>query len=405
MLSGIVVILAAARVVGWVFTRIGQPRVVGEIVAGVLIGPTVLGSVSSDLFPAQSQAVLANLGQLGLLLLIFLVALEIDVDLLTKNLRGVLSIGLGVVAVPVLVGYLIGPILSNDVFKVPGASDTGFRLFVGAMLAITALPVMARIFQEKGITTSPIAAISLAAAAVCTVLMFGVSSFASSVFSGESAGVIAVDVLLVAVYLTAMLTIVKPALRWLLKGHVAELTTGDYVTVLIVAIGSGYVAHLLGLTVIVGGFMAGLALPRREMLFPILDHRLGELTSAVLLPIFLAVSGLATNFRLLSTAALGGLTVLLVAAIASKWIGGALLARFSGMSWAEGNVVGVLMNCRGLLVLVVALVGVQERVITPVLQLGAVLMALVTTAMTGPLFDRYVQQMPGSGQEDLQEVI
>jgi Kef-type K+ transport system membrane component KefB len=186
---------------------------------------------------------------------------------------------------------------------------------------------------------------------------------------------------------------------------VAELTTGDYVTVLIVAIGSGYVAHLLGLTVIVGGFMAGLALPRREMLFPILDHRLGELTSAVLLPIFLAVSGLATNFRLLSTAALGGLTVLLVAAIASKWIGGALLARFSGMSWAEGNVVGVLMNCRGLLVLVVALVGVQERVITPVLQLGAVLMALVTTAMTGPLFDRYVQQMPGSGQEDLQEVI
>jgi Kef-type K+ transport system membrane component KefB len=147
--------------------------------------------------------------------------------------------------------------------------------------------------------------------------------------------------------------------------------------------------------VIVGGFMAGLILPRREALFPVLDDRIGELTSAVLLPIFLAISGLATDFRALSVAALGGLLLLLAAAIVSKWVGGAVFARFGGIGWAEGNVIGVMMNCRGLLVLVVALVGIDDGVITPVLQLGAVLIALVTTAMTGPLFDRYVKQVPG----------
>jgi Kef-type K+ transport system membrane component KefB len=300
-----------------------------------------------------------------------------------------------VVAVPVVVGYLISPALANDTFQVPGTSAAGFALFVGAMLSITALPVMARIFQEKQLTTSRIGAISIAAAAVCTVVMFVVTSVASSVSAGEGAIRILGEVALVAAYLVVMFVVVKPAVSWLLRGHVDELSSGDYVTVLVVAIGSAYVSHRLGLTVIVGGFVAGLVLPRREVLFPLLDGRLGDLTTAILLPIFLAVSGLATDFRLLSGSAVGGLVVLLVAAVASKWIGGAVFARFGGIGWAEGNVVGVLMNCRGLLVLVVALVGLQNGVITPVLQLGAVLIALITTGMTGPLFDRYMQKMPG----------
>jgi Kef-type K+ transport system membrane component KefB len=390
----VVLILIAARIVGSMFTRIGQPRVVGEIVAGILLGPTLLGDRVLDLFPAPSQAVLANLGQVGLLLLIFLSALEIDLDLLRRHMFSVVSIGVGVVAVPLLAGYLISPMLANDTFQVPGTSAVGFGLFVGAMLAITALPVMARIFQEKQVTTSRIAAISLAAAAVCTVLMFVASSVASSISVHEGTVEILGEVALVVVYLLTMFMVVRPLAKWLMRHHADEVSTGDFVAVLVVAIGSGYVAHMLGLTVIVGGFVAGLILPRRRVLFLLLDGRLGELTSAILLPIFLAVSGLATDFRLLSRPAFVGLLVLLVAAVASKWIGGAVFARFGGISWAEGNVVGALMNCRGLLVLVVALGGVQQGIITPVLQLGAVLVALVTTAMTGPLFDRFMQQLP-----------
>ncbi|MBA2337700.1 MAG: cation:proton antiporter, partial [Acidimicrobiia bacterium] len=164
--------------------------------------------------------------------------------------------------------------------------------------------------------------------------------------------------------------------------------------IFVVMLASGYVAHLLGMTVIVGGFMAGLAMPVRKPLFADMSHRLAELTGTILLPIFLAFSGLGTDFTRLSVAALGGLGLFLLGGIVSKWLGGAALARLGGMSWAEGNVLGVLMNCRGLLVLVVALEGVQANVISPVAQVGAVMMALITTAMTGPLFDRFMRSVP-----------
>jgi Kef-type K+ transport system membrane component KefB len=132
----------------------------------------------------------------------------------------------------------------------------------------------------------------------------------------------------------------------------------------------------------------------REKLFADLERRLGEITATILLPIFLAYSGLHTDFTQLSSAALGGVALVVLAGIVSKWLGGALCARLGGLGWAEGHVLGVLMNCRGLLVLVVALAGIQAGVITPVMQLAAVVMALVTTAMTGPLFDRAIRRVP-----------
>ena len=140
--------------------------------------------------------------------------------------------------------------------------------------------------------------------------------------------------------------------------------------------------------------MAGLVLPVRKPLFAEMNDRLGELTRTVMLPIFLAFSGLVTDFTRLPKTAIGGLALILVVAIVSKWAGGAVFARLGGLSWPEGNVIGVLMNCRGLLVLVVALVGLSNNVITPVLQLGAVLIALITTTMTGPLFDVMIRKIP-----------
>lgn len=393
---GIGLILLAARIVGGLFARIGQPRVVGEIIAGILLGPTVLGSFSGELFPAQSLEVLGIVGQIGLLLFSFLIGLELEIVALKHNLRTVLLVGAGVVGVPLVSAFAIAPALQNDTFQVPETTSIGFILFTGAILAVSALPVMVRILQEKGLTLSRLGAVGIAAAAVCTVAMFVTASVAESISTGAPMGSILLKVGLIGLYLAAMLTIGRAALRQVavVFRRTAQLSTGLYVVIFLVILASGLVAQVLGLTVIVGGFMAGAVLPIRKPLFSIFDSRLGDLTAAVLLPIFLAVSGLATDFRQLTADAIPGLLVLVAAGIASKWIGGAAMARVGGLSWHEGNVIGVLMNCRGLLVLVVALVGLRAGIITPIMQLGAVLMALITTAMTGPLFDATLRRVP-----------
>jgi Kef-type K+ transport system membrane component KefB len=370
--------------------------VVGEIIAGILLGPTVLGSFSGELFPAQSLEVLNAMGQIGLLLFMFLVGLEVEIVALKHNLRTVILVGIGVVAFPVLTAPLIAPLLKNDIFQISGTTDTGFVLFVAAILAVTALPVMVRILQEKGLTLSRLGAVGIAASAVCTVAMFVTASVAASVSTGEKTGSVLLKVGLISLYLVVTLTIGRSLVRRVADvfRRTARMSTSLYVTIFLVIVASGLAAHMLGLTVIVGGFMAGAVLPIRKPLFAIFDSRLGDLTAAILLPIFLAVSGLATDFRQLTVEAVPGLLVLVAAGIASKWVGGAVMARAGGLTWAEGNVIGVLMNCRGLLVLVVALVGLRAGIITPVMQLGAVLMALITTSMTGPLFDATLRKVP-----------
>lgn len=423
LLLDLALIVVTARLVGSLFVRFGQPRVVGEIVAGVLLGPTLLGpalwsgfsapdwlqctrslaaapaqAVESPtwcVFPAQARSIIGGIGQVGLLLFTLLAGLEVDGGRLRGRLRGILLMGVGVVAIPMALGLLIGPVMATDVFKPPGASDLGFALFIGALMAVTAFPVMVRILQEKGLTRSTMGATGIAAAAVCTVVMFMAASAAAGIARGEGMSDLALGLALSIVYLGAMVTVVRPLMARLARPYAAgrSLDSGLFAAVVGVALVSGWAAHQLGLTVIVGGFMAGLVLPARERLFADMSARLAELTGTILLPVFLAFSGLGTDFTALSTAALGGLGLFLLAGIVGKWLGGAALARLGGLSWAEGNVLGVLMNCRGLLPLVVALEGVQANVISGVAQVGAVMMALITTAMTGPLFNRFMRSV------------
>lgn len=429
VLLDIVIILLVARVVGRVFVRVGQPRVVGEIVAGVLLGPTLLGATlwpgfeapaflacdqalaavpvqpgaappvqtpTACVFPQQARNVLGPIGQVALLLFMFLTGLEVKLDRLKGRFGAITLVGLGVVVVPLALAFLVAPVLATPTFKPENASDLGFTLFVGAMLAVTAFPVMARILQEKGLTLSPMGATGIAAAAVTTIAMFLAASAATSLATGGSVGGLLLKIGLSLVYIAAMFVLVKPIMAVIGRGYATSgrMESGFFAAIIIMLFASGYAAHLLGLNVIVGGFLAGLILPSRERLFADLSARLSELTATVLLPIFLAFSGLGTDFTKLSAGALGGIGIFLAAGIVAKWAGGAAFARLGGMTWAEGNVIGVLMNCRGLLVLVVALVGVQNGVITPVMQLGAVLMALITTGMTGPLFDRFSSRLP-----------
>jgi Kef-type K+ transport system membrane component KefB len=442
VLLDVAIILVAARALGWVAQKAGQPRVVGEIVAGVLLGPSLLGpetlhwteswawmhcdqalgpagaaneSISACFFPAQSKSVLGILGQIALVFFMFLVGLELNYGLLKGKYKGIITVALGVIALPVVFGFIIGPVLFEDTHIVAGKevgkfvgagiggvapSKIAFSLMIGAMLSVTAFPVMARILQEKGLTQSNMGAIGVAAAAIVTVLMFVVVVVATNVAKDADTSTHIKAYVKIAIYLAVMAAVVPRLIAPLGKRYETNGFNAEFlVWCAVLMFASSWMAQRLGLGVIVGGFMAGAVMPARALLFKDMSTRLSDLTSSILLPIFLAFSGLQTDFTKLKPEFWAGIAIFLVAGVFAKWAGGAVFARLGGLSWAEGNVIGVLMNCRGLLILVVALIALNDaKVISPQMQIGGVLMALITTMMTGPLFDKFLPSATKAGK-------
>lgn len=436
VLLDITIILVVARLMGRVFVRIGQPRVVGEIVAGILLGPTLLGatvftwseppaflqcnvsmtapgspttpSITTCLFPQQSKSILGVIGQIALIFFMFLVGLDLPWDRLKGKGRGIATVSLGVVAVPVAVAFLIAPLLYDTKWVAAFGTDKqpsqlAFTLLIGAMLAVTAFPVMARILQEKGLASSAMGSVGIAAAAVVTVLMFLLVALASGVAAGQASGEQVKRFVGAAVFIAVLFAVVRPLLARTVGVRIeaaGKVDVNAFAWLVIFAFACSYVADRIGINVIPGAFLAGAVLPAREILRRDLSSRLSDLTTAILLPIFLAFSGLQTDFTRLGSSFLVGIAIFLVAGIVAKWGGGLVFGRLGGMSWPESNVIGILMNCRGLLVLVVGLIGVNQGVISPQMQVAGVLMALVTTAMTGPLFDWSSARLPATEADD-----
>lgn len=392
LLLALGVILVAARVVGGTAVRVGQPRVVGEIAAGVIIGPSLLGLLGGPLdterlFPPATRATLGAVGQVGLLLFMLLVGLGFEPAVLAGRVRSVLAMATAVVVVPVAAGFALLPVLFDDRFAAT-SSQTAFALFLGAMLSVTAFPVMVRILEERRLHQTPFGAVAIAAAAIVTVLMFVVTALATQVAEQADGNSLALVPVKVLGYLAVMVAVAGPVLRRVESRLVGLAPAGLVAVTLIVTLVSGWLAVEAGLGVIVGGFMAGLVIPARATVAPLITARLGDLVGVFLLPIFLASSGLVTDFTSLGPDVMPGLALFLVVAVLSKWVVGAGVAVAVGLPRPEANALGVLMNCRGLLVLVVGLAALDTGAITPQMQVGSVLVALVTTAMTGPLFSR-----------------
>lgn len=419
---GVVIIIVAARLCGALAVKLGQPRVVGEIVAGVLLGPSLLGptllvwnnapgvlacdralapskgvaSITSCMFPPQVRPLLGLIGQLALILFMFLVGLQLDLGQLKGRVKGVISVSVGVVVVPLASAFLLSPLLFEAPFVANFGTETApsklaFNLMIGAMLSVTAFPVAARILQEKGLDQTDMGAIGIAAAALVTLFMFLAVGVARGVAAEASGSAQALRFVGAAVFLAVMFGVVRPWLARLVPSIRSStvLPGTPFAICCGVALASAYTADRIGINVIVGGFIAGVVMPARDHLQPQLSARLNDLTVIVLLPVFLAFSGLQTDFTKLSSKVVVGLTAFIVVGIVAKWGAGVLFGRLGGLSWSEGNVLGVLMNCRGLLVLVVALIALNQGVISAPMQVGAVLMAFITTAMTGPLIDRF----------------
>lgn len=394
LLLQLIVVLLTARGLGAVARRCGQPAVAGEIVAGLLLGPSLLGwlwpSASALLFPAASFDALGMLAQLGVLLFMFLVGLDLDLDAMRAKLRTAVIVSHVSIFVPfalgvglVLVAY---PALTAS--GVPPVPFQALALFMGIAMSVTAFPVLARILEERGLTDTDIGRNAIACAAIDDVsawcllaLVVALAQSASPLQALLTAG-------LTLAFTALMLGWLKPLLaRW----AAARDARGDHDTlsttlVLVVLLSSAAATELIGIHALFGAFVAGLAMPRRGALRAQLRERLHAFGSIVLLPLFFALTGLRTELGLLQS---GGdlllCATIIAVAVAGKLGGSYLAARLTGASQHDSLMIGALMNTRGLMELVVLNLGYDLGILSPRVFTMMVIMALVTTLMTGPL--------------------
>jgi Kef-type K+ transport system membrane component KefB len=415
VLGALALILIAARLVGELFVRVGQPRVVGEIIAGVLIGPTVLGGhlgrgditstpgseaivghgLTNDLYPVQSFAFLNLIGQVTLIFFMFLVGMEVEQRFLRGRYRQIVVVAVAVVVVPVALGFVVAGILSGSEWKPAAISDTTYALVLGAALAVTAFPVMARILQEKRMLATDMGAVGVGAAALVTPLMFLVLAGAAA--SAEDASgaprQVAVKLALAAALAVFLFAVVRPMLRrYVLRDFDPEQPlSGTIFAVLIIgALATGLAADRIGINSLNGGFLFGACVPQLAGIARAVLARMADFVIIFLIPIFLAVAGLQTDFRVLTWALVPGVLLFLFAMVAGKWFVGAGAGMAVGLKWRDANTIGVLMSCRGLMILVVAIAAGSFGGITPEMRVVFALGAIVTTIMTGPLVDLFV---------------
>jgi Kef-type K+ transport system membrane component KefB len=387
------VILAVCRLVGMLARKFGQPQVVGEMIAGVIMGPSLFGLFFPDLqqviFPKDSLKLLYVLSQLGVGLYMFLVGTEFKTELFRARARSAASVSIAGMVAP----FTLGGLLAFWLWKVPGlfsekATQFEAVLFLGAALSITAFPMLARIIYERGITGTPLGTLALAAGAIDDATAWCVLAVVLATFGGSS--MIAVQAIGGGIlYGVITLTIGRKLLRKL--GTVAEregkLTpTLLALTLMLLMLGS-WTTDAIGIHSIFGGFILGVAMPR-GFFAEQLRKQLEPLAVIFLLPMFFTFSGLNTRLDTVNNPQLLliGLAVL-VAAIAGKGIACWLAARLNGETNRTAMAVGTLMNARGLMELIIVNIGLQKGIIQPALFSILVMMAIVTTLMTSPLFE------------------
>lgn len=385
-------ILIVARLVGLLFSKLHQPRVVGEMVAGILLGPSLLGwlapNISSALFPPESLGHLNSLSQVGLLIFMFLVGLELDLTHLRELGRAAVMTSQVSIIAPFVLGALFAVYLYPRLSD-PSVNLTGFVLFMGAAMSVTAFPVLARILIERNMLRTRVGSVAITCAAVDDVTAWCILAVITVIVRSSSlelpvwltmSGLVA--------FALVMVLAVRPALRKLemLYEKRGNLTQDLIAIILLVALASGWMTETLGVHALFGAFLAGVVMPRHPELSRELSEKFEALVVVLLLPIYFALTGLRSSFFLITGPSMWFYCgVIIVLAVVGKLGGSMLSARVNGMSWRESAAVGILMNTRGLVELVILNIGLDLGVLSPALFSIMVLMALVTTLMTTPL--------------------
>jgi Kef-type K+ transport system membrane component KefB len=385
-----VAIIATAHAVGTLTRRIGQPMVIAEMIAGIMLGPSLLGAafpeVHAGLFPAASMPLLHLFSQVGLILFMFLIGLELDPGLLRGRRRSFALISGSSIVVPFTLGALLALHLHPSLSE--GAARSSFMLFMGVAMSITAFPVLARILTESRMTRSRIGSITIACAAVGDVAAWCILAFAVSVVRVSGVGDAVWTTLSATAFVAAMILAVRPLLARLVRRVTVRdgLTPGFVAVVFLLVLASAWTTELIGIHALFGAFLLGAVMPRDDGLPEALAGRIEDVAVVFLLPLFFAYSGLRTEFSLLDSAG-DWLACALIVAVAciSKFGATAAAARATGLTWRESSAVGVLMNTRGLIELIALNLGLELGIISPTLFTMMVVMVLVTTFMTTPL--------------------
>ncbi len=391
LLLQIAAILLVSRVLGIVMRRIGQPLVIAEVLGGILLGPSLLGWIwpegMSMLFPVASMPALSLLSQVGLVLFMFMVGLELDPALLRGRTRSSIVISQTSIALPFVLGVGAAWWL-YDIYSPPDVPFISFTLFLGVAMSITAFPVLARILAERNLLSSKVGVIAITCAAVDDVTAWCILAFVVAISRAQGIVHAAWTSGMAVVFILAMLLWVRPLLRRLGSKVISSggLTPTIAAGALLLLVLSSAITEAIGIHALFGAFLFGAIFPREGRLAEDMAHRVETVAIVLLLPLFFASSGLRTEIGLLSEPRdwlVAGAIILL--ATAGKFGGSALAARATGLRWREASAIGILMNTRGLMELIALNIGRDLGVISPTMFTMLVIMALVTTFATSPI--------------------
>ncbi|MEY2922013.1 MAG: hypothetical protein RL108_635 [Bacteroidota bacterium] len=393
LLLQIITIIIVARFFGWIFRKIGQPSVIGEIIAGIFLGPSLVGmyfpEYSAMLFPADSLGNLQFLSQIGLILFMFVVGMELDLKVLKNRANEAIVISHASIVIPFTLGIGLAYFIYYR-FAPAGVPFLSFALFMGIAMSITAFPVLARIVQERGIHKTKLGAIVITCAAADDITAWCILA---AVIAIVKAGTFASSMYIISLailYVLLMLFVVKPFLKkigdlYATRENLSKPVVAIFIVTLII---SSYITEIIGIHALFGAFMTGAIMPDITKIRKIIIEKVEDVSLILLLPLFFVFTGLRTEIGLINGTYLWQITGLIIlVAVVGKFFGSALAAKFVGQNWRDSLTIGALMNTRGLMELIVLNIGLDLKVLTPEVFTMMVIMALVTTFMTGPVID------------------
>lgn len=393
LLAQIITIIITARLFGWICKKIGQPTVIGEIIAGIVLGPSLFGmyfpEFSTTLFPISSLGNLEFLSQIGLILFMFVVGMELDLKVLKNKAHDAVVISHASIIIPFALGMGLAYFIYQS-FAPVGVQFTSFALFLGIAMSITAFPVLARIVQERGLHKKRLGTVVITCAAADDITAWCLLAVVIAIVKAGSFVSALYTIALAAFYVLMMTKVVRPFLirignLYQTKESLSKPIVAIFFLTLII---SSYATEIIGIHSLFGAFMAGAIMPENIKFRNLFIEKIEDIALVLLLPLFFVYTGLRTEIGLLNDLYLWKVTGLIIlVAVVGKFIGSAIAAKFVGQNWKDSLTIGALMNTRGLMELVVLNIGYDLGVLTPEIFAMMVIMALVTTFMTGPALD------------------
>ncbi|HEX8460227.1 MAG TPA: cation:proton antiporter [Segetibacter sp.] len=410
LLLQIFTIIVVARAFSFLSKKIKQPTVIGEIVAGIFLGPSVVGAffpaVSHFLFPAPSLGNLQFLSQIGLILFMFVVGMELDLNVLKNKAKDAVVISHASIIFPFALGITLAYFLYNQ-YAPDKINFVSFSLFIGISMSITAFPVLARIVQERGLSKTRLGAIAITCAAADDITAWCILAGVIAVVKAGSVLAAMYTLLFAMAYVLTMLKIVQPFLKRIGEKYSDKESISKPIVAIffITLILSSYLTEIIGIHALFGAFLAGVIMPVNVNFRSVFIEKVEDVALVLLLPLFFVFTGLRTEIGLLNSPALWlACAAIIAVAVTGKFAGSVVAAKFVGQSWHDSLSIGALMNTRGLMELIVLNIGYDLGVLSPEIFAMLVIMALVTTFMTGPALDFINRFLPEKTQEVVSQI-